>query len=583
MLLKALRDQAAKEKELPDFHSSQEVRYAIDIDERGVPTTGEVRELQDPGKPSRGPRLTIPSSARTSGIAPLPLDRADYVLGIPPPTKSEEAADKARIRTGSVHAAYVSLLEQAAVATGSDRLAASHRFARDVEPHALKLPMGFDASRFTAIYVNGKCLAEDPVVRDWWIARSGGQGAGGVVDRTCGVCGSRCSPVENMPVQIRGLARIGGQATMALVSGNAEVFERHGMTRATGASICQECGNSTHQMLNQLIASQSNSFSYGSGLFVWWSAEEVDQLIGSFLSSSDLDVRDALASLLSGGRPVLDLDSPFVAVTLGANASRVVVRAWLDMSIREALLNIDRWFNRINVVERDGSQGRSPSVFALLASIAPPGQGSPLSKLRPDMVDALIRAALSGHSLPLMFLTQTLGRLRATGGEVRPPIAALLKACITPVNCLNPEVYMASLDEATTDEAYLCGRLLALLDNAARLATSANNSLLDRSYAATSTMPRITLTRLLRLHRAHLEKLKRDKPGAASRIDRAVISIMAQLSNIPKTLPVDGQARFALGLYHQQAADRAAIQAAKEAKILGEIAIDEDNQEGDQN
>lgn len=140
---------------------------------------------------------------------------------------------------------------------------------------------------------------------------------------------------------------------------------------------------------------------------------------------------------------------------------------------------------------------------------------------------------------------------------------------------------MKSLDEASTDDAYLCGRLLALLDNAARLATSANNSLVDRSYSAASTMPLMTLTRLLRLHRAHLEKLKRDKPGAASRINGAVISVMDQLSSIPKTLSVDGQARFALGLYHQQAADRAAIQKVKEAKVLGDIApYGEDHEEG---
>lgn len=579
MLLKALKERA-KTKELPDFHSVQEVRYAIDLDINGIPSNDGVRELSDPDRPSRGIRLPIQSSSRTSGISPLPLDRGDYVLGIPTNAKTEEQRAKAVVRSSLAHDAYITLLKEAASETSFAPLIATHRFVRDVDPLSIKVPPNFDASRFVAIYVNGKLLSNEPAVQSWWIARCKG-GAGDRLDRTCGVCGSPCTPVENIPIQIRGLTRIGGQATMALISGNAEVFERHGMHRATGASICLECGNSTHQMLNQLIASDTNSFSYGSGMFVWWSLDETDDIIGALLSgASEADVRDVLRSLLTGKRPDINLDAPFVGVTLGANASRVLIRTWLDLTVGQALSNVDDWFSRISVIGRDGFNVRHPSIFTLLASVTPPGQGSPLSRLRPDIVDAAIRAALSRQALPPMLLAHTLGRLRASGGEITAPIAALLKCCITPVNSSDPEAFMKLLDESSTDDAYLCGRLLALLDNAARLATSANNSLVDRSYSAASTMPLITFTRLLRLHRAHLEKLRRDKPGAASRINGAVTTVMERLQTFPKTLSVESQARFALGLYHQQAADRAAIQKAKEAKVLGDIATSvEDDEE----
>lgn len=570
MLLRALKERSETRKDLPDFHSLQEVRYAIDLDEHGVLTKQEVRELADPVKPNRGVLLTIPYVARTSGVLPLPLDRGDYVLGKPVPTKTEEQAAKAGARAKLAHAAYISLLKEAAHETGYPALVAVHRFAVEVEPGLLKLPDNFDASRFIAIYVDGKLVTAQPEVQSWWIAKCKG-GAASATDRTCGVCGSACSPLENVPVQIRGLTRIGGKATMALVSGNDDVFERHGMTRATGASICLDCGNATHQMLNQLIAHKDNSFSFGSGMFIWWSIKEADDIIGALFSgNTDSDVRDALRSLLTGGRP--EVSSNFVNFALGANSSRVIIRSWLRLTVGEVLQNVDRWFSRITVIGRDGITTRHPNVFTLLASIAPPGQGSPLARLRPDIVDSAVRAALNNQALPPMVLSQVLGRLRATGGEITFPIASLLKACITSVNSSDPEAFMTSLDEASTDEAYLCGRLLALLDNAARLATSANNSLVDRAYSATSTMPQISLTRLLRLHRAHLEKLKRDKPGAAVRIDQAVVAVMDGLQNFPRTLSVEGQARFALGLYHQQAADQAAIQKAKVAKALGELA-----------
>jgi hypothetical protein len=81
----------------------------------------------------------------------------------------------------------------------------------------------------------------------------------------------------------------------------------------------------------------------------------------------------------------------------------------------------------------------------------------------------------------------------------------------------------------------------------------------------------VTFTRLLRLHRSHLDKLKRDNPGAAFRIDRTVTEIMngfGGTSGLPAHLGMAEQGRFALGLYHQEAASRASAQAAKAARAV---------------
>jgi CRISPR-associated protein Csd1 len=150
----------------------------------------------------------------------------------------------------------------------------------------------------------------------------------------------------------------------------------------------------------------------------------------------------------------------------------------------------------------------------------------------------------------------------------------LLKACLVSPDHPNLEEHMTGLDLDNNDPPYLCGRLLAMLDQASRLATSANNALVDRSYASASTMPAVTFTRLLRLHRSHLDKLRRDNPGAAFRIDGTVTEIMngfAGTSGLPAHLGMAEQGRFALGLYHQEAASaasRASAQAAKAARAV---------------
>ena len=46
-------------------------------------------------------------------------------------------------------------------------------------------------------------------------------------------------------------------------------------------------------------------------------------------------------------------------------------------------------------------------------------------------------------------------------------------------------------------------------------------------------MPGLTFPRLLRLHRAHIDKLQRDRPGAAYRLRESVEDVMAPLNDFP--------------------------------------------------
>ncbi len=562
MLLSALRCYAAEHNAIPDFHSVQPVRYAINLSD-----DGRVLSFTSLGEGSAGVDLPIPYVTRTSAVTPLPLDRGDYTLGIPPTKKTSAEQARAEERTSEAHAAYIDLIGEAANDTGLNAIRTLHRFVSAVDPKTLPVPEGFDPTRFVAVYVDGEPPALHPAVAEWWIARQAREeDAGGV----CAVCGQGCSPVETVPVPVRGLSRIGGQATMALISANSEAFERHGLARAAGASICLACGNSTHQALNQLIGDARHSLPLGNALYVWWSTEPVhDSLLEAVLwGDGREDVAATLRSLISGEFAPRTDSSRFYAISLGTNSGRVVVRTWTDITLTSAFANIEQWFRRISVVTRDGAPPRRFGLWPLLAAVAPPGTGSPLSRLDPGLPETVMTAALSGASLPASLLAHTLGRLRAEQGRFRSASAALLKACITPPNHPNPEDHMTKLDTVATDAAYQCGRLLALLDDAARLATTRNNALVDRSYSAASTMPAITFTRLLRLHRAHIDKLRRDKPGAAYRIDADVADILASIDDLPPTLPVAEQARFALGLYHQQAASRAR---ARQARLVGNV------------
>jgi CRISPR-associated protein Csd1 len=111
------------------------------------------------------------------------------------------------------------------------------------------------------------------------------------------------------------------------------------------------------------------------------------------------------------------------------------------------------------------------------------------------------------------------------------------------------------LDEDNADPAYRAGRLLALLDTAARAATGAN--LTERFYSQFSAHPGLVVGRLIEVHQHHLAKLRRDRPSQAGRLQREIEATLSGVQSFPAHLDLQGRARFALGLYHQQSADRA--------------------------
>ena len=108
---------------------------------------------------------------------------------------------------------------------------------------------------------------------------------------------------------------------------------------------------------------------------------------------------------------------------------------------------------------------------------------------------------------------------------------------------------MAELDKERKNPAYLSGRLLAVLEEAQKRASSytLRRTLVDRFYGAASTTPAATFGVLLRLSTtAHLPK-----------VGQEILSRLDEAGGFPRTLNLVGQAEFALGFYHQRAHFRA--------------------------
>ena len=155
----------------------------------------------------------------------------------------------------------------------------------------------------------------------------------------------------------------------------------------------------------------------------------------------------------------------------------------------------------------------------------------------------------------------------------RMNLAAAMKLCLT--HKLGPEEQhaMEQLDERRRKPAYLCGRLLAVLDEVQRQyhrPSTVNTTLADRFYGTASTAPASVFANLMNIAtKAHLPKLRREGRGVVQRrknpdtdkdefvwISDKLEEVCAALDDaggFPPPLEPKDQAEFGLGFYHQRA------------------------------
>lgn len=136
---------------------------------------------------------------------------------------------------------------------------------------------------------------------------------------------------------------------------------------------------------------------------------------------------------------------------------------------------------------------------------------------------------------------------------------------------------MSGLDTGSQDPAYLCGRLLAELNEIQRQALGQTNAtVIDKFYGSASSAPASVFGNLLDNAQNHLSKLRKSREAAAIALDARLMEIMDGLAEFPRTLTMPEQAMFALGFYHQRAADRRAARERKEARDARDAADEPD-------
>lgn len=565
---------AARGEAEPPGYSREKISFRIVLSPGGEPVQViDLRQLS--GRRLVPQLLEVPAAVkRTVAIVPnLLWDKTSYALG--------RTAGEGR-RTADEHARF--RLSNLDLVTPSDDtgLVAFRRFLETWSPARFDEPPFtidmLDANVVFALDGERGDLHERGAARRLIEARIGGDGPVSM----CLVTGA-LAPVARLHRPIKGVQ--GAQSSGAtLVSFNLDAFTSYGKAQGDNAPTSEAAVFRYGAALNRMLDRSSDNRlrrPVGDATVVFWAdasgvglkpeAAEVAAVAVEELFDHAIDppedqeeaasIRDAL-EYVAAGRPIADLrpdiapGTRFHVLGLSPNAARLSVRFWESDDFEVFAQRLAQHYADLRIEPAPWS--KPPSINYLLARTTALQQK--FENIPPHLAGEVMRAVLTGAPYPRSLLTAALVRLRAGDNPATGWHAAVIKACLARYS--SEETPPVALDPDNPDPAYQLGRLFAVLEAAQYAALGrVNASIADRYYGAASATPARVFGALMRGARTHISDAKKRNRGRW--IDGRIEEILSHLSspNLPRSLRMEDQGRFAVGYYHERGARPRSVEA----------------------
>lgn len=539
-------------------------------------------------------RMLVPEQQKKSvNIAPNFLSgNSAYVLGLADKGKKPDYATK---RFEAFREFNLRLLEKANCAEAK----AVKGFLRNYAPKKGKeiLPIKERKEELLGpgnlvFMVNDRFAHEVPEIRQIWEAyktKSASQTIG-----QCLVTGD-VGPIARLHgniIGVKGTNTSGG----ALVSFNERAYESFGRVKGQGMNspTSEKVAFAYTTALNYLLSRKNpnRKFTMGDTTVVYW-AEIDDNTYSSvfqglfapdWIEESEEDKKVSRRSLLAEqrmreiadkvrrGDPLdvdnllkglnLDLRTRFYVLGLAPNAARVSVRFFLRDPFGKFVERIKAHYDDMSIAPEYGDQEARITPWYLEKETV--SQKATDKSALPLLAGAVMRAILNNTPYPAVLYNAIINRIRAdmddgkTIRKINRTRAAAIKGFLKrkyrnqsshPIQ----EVLTMSLNAQSTNQAYLLGRLFAVLEGLQRSAAKPaklNATIKDRYFTSACASPATVFPVLLRLSQHHISK--------AGWGDKQIGGIMNLLDvdnrPFPTHLALDEQGVFVLGYYHERAA-----------------------------
>lgn len=608
---------AGQRHQVPEFGFARtDVGYCIVLRADGTPAFAPIRLRQGEGKQTVRRKLDLPTplTQRTSGISPNFLwDKTAYSLGVSNESK----------RCAKEHDAFITFHEEALRGTSDCGLKAFVLFLRKSLPEQLAaLEWSEEIIDQNIVFAledeyRERYLHERPESVERWLQICSGESA---TLATCLVTGTAERIARSHP-PIKGVQ--GAQSSGAyVISYNETAFTSYGHQQGDNAPVSERAAFAYTTVLNAYLHRDSgHKIQIGDASTVFWAeaqdaaaASVAEDVFYQLMYGIDENVEavkvGAVLAKIRAGRPIEEIRHGiragvrFYVLGLSPNAGRLSVRFYFEEEFGTLAANLAQHAQDLSLEPTFGAG--APSARALLNEICvhTPVQGSlgktvwrRSSKAMPPMTLCadLMRAILLGTPYPRSMLARTIDRIRAEGGRVTPPRAAICKAIICrssrrskhlPLHSTT-EAIPVSLDRHFANPAYRLGRLFALMELAQQLAIpGVKAGIRDKFYGAASASPARVFPLLVSGAMHHLSAIQKDQrnKGLGFWLEREIGNVWAGLEpDLPRSLHLEDQGRFHVGYFHQRYAKSDAnggdnpIADASEDNDLDDIARENNN------
>lgn len=484
-----------------------------------------VDHVSKDGKPrmSLAPRVPVGRSGATSNPALL-FDNASYVLGVGP-VAERRYDDFWRLVSRVAHES----------AFDAGLWAMISYFRSENRSKVIAALPEWPAGAWIAFQLDGEegLIHERPAVLAWH-RNERAKAASGTT--TCMITGTHGAAARLHP-----FVRMPGTKGAALVSFNLPCFERQGAEQGDNAPMGREVAEGYVTALNWLLAKTETrrhrgATGFGQEVLVAWDTMGTD----SGHPSPAQELLDLLEGTLTLQDTMTGDARPLMAVLLGSNRSRVVVRHVIDAPSLDV-------FSALELFAVHIGWGTDES----LPSLAWMGEALGFDPVTPSFATAMLRSMLDAAPLPRAIAPRAVLRLRRAdlGDKTRRLLLGLLAGSLT----RGEERPPMALDETSTQVPYVLGRLFAITESLQYRAhgVRVGATIRDRFFSPAMQRPASTFPRLMVLSRAHGKKAYHRVGSSWYEAQKDQILSLLGTSSLPPVLSLSEQGLFILG-YHQQ-------------------------------
>lgn len=379
---------------------------------------------------------------------------------------------------------------------------------------------------------------------------------------TCSILGEKL-PQARIHDKIKG---IGSGIGSVLICMKEKAFESYGKKQSYNSNVSEKAMKMYTSAFNSLLADRSHYKTFDDMTIVYFAmkkndAEECNMFAGMFsgfedelnktvVTEADRNINTVMTQLKQGKTADMPYDPnvEFYVAGFTPNSSRISQKFIFHDKFGRIFENVLKHQQDISFTEGQ----RQVSIERIKRELISPKSSK--ETVPPPLTAALFEAILKGTRYPDELLSTVITRVKTDSDEEKNHFiklndtrAGLIKGCINRKQ--NKEEIKMSLDLENKNQAYLCGRLFAVLEKIQQDASGGglNRTIKDSYFASACSKPSTVFPKLYKLSQNHIKKLS--SPIFYNKLCGEILDGLD--GKFPSTLSLDDQGRFIVG-YAQQ-------------------------------